>query len=718
MKGVNSKICVSICTGDEKTQKELLTKYDFCEIRTDLCKLSATSLSNLLKINSNVIVTIKDTTSDSNDLNWSFDLIRCSLENGVSFIDIDIDSNLRKQAISLIKKEKSNHTKIILSYHNYDSTPPIDFLKSKIDECKKEGADFIKITTLANSYEDATRVLQLYQIEIENKGNLIAFCMGEIGRFTRISSILLGAGWGYAKGGKNIPEAAPGQFDYEEFKNYLYPKRKYHIPIIDDIESINIDPSKSISQRAILIGGLSKNLSVELSPYSKCDDSLQALDFIKKLAPHKVIRENEASLYIEDYHSDINTTINEKDNIINTDIDKNSERDSDVKINFSNNRQIFSGINKTIQDFENEKDICFNAKESALLARCLIAYCAVNDKRYIIDGTGSLLKRDFSSSADIIKNNGGSCSDFFLPIQVTKGIEINRLKIVSNTTSQDVTGYLIAFAAKNEGGEIEVTDTVSTGYINLTINLLKSFGFTIKQRNNSQKVIYTILKNEELEKGDKEISYKIDKDWSSAANILVACAIKSYKNGGETIKIPLELSDINNISCQQPDKQILNILLQCGVEIKSCSDDKHCYLTTNELKGFNYDATNTPDLIPILIVLASFCSGESRIKGVKRLFNKESNRADAMLIEMHRASVNMYIQEDYFVIRMPQEKNKAISFSSHNDHRIAMAMIILNQFTDNNENTIWIDNIECINKSFPSFYKKLLSLELKGNIKP
>ena len=124
--------------------------------------------------------------------------------------------------------------------------------------------------------------------------------------------------------------------------------------------------------------------------------------------------------------------------------------------------------------------------------------------------------------------------------------------------------------------------------------------------------------------------------------------------------------------------------------------------------SFDFDASNSPDLFPPLAVLASFGSKTSSIKGVERLYAKESNRAQTIKSELSKLGANIKISKDTMMVS-PRSAPVNFNVSSCNDHRIAMAASIFALML--NKPTL-IKDSSAVNKSFPSFYKLLDSVTL------
>jgi len=134
------------------------------------------------------------------------------------------------------------------------------------------------------------------------------------------------------------------------------------------------------------------------------------------------------------------------------------------------------------------------------------------------------------------------------------------------------------------------------------------------------------------------------------------------------------------------------------------------------LKAFDVDASNCPDLFPIISVLAAFCQGKSRLAGVGRLANKESDRARAIIEMLTQMGVEASIEGDEMHIeghtltqRLLNRSSNALpgllhggSYTSRHDHRMVMALKVAALGADS---PIMIDDEECVGKSFPGFHE-------------
>jgi 3-phosphoshikimate 1-carboxyvinyltransferase len=230
--------------------------------------------------------------------------------------------------------------------------------------------------------------------------------------------------------------------------------------------------------------------------------------------------------------------------------------------------------------------------------------------------------------------------------------------------------------------EIRVNNLKSKPYIDMTIQILKSFGITVE---NLDYNLFRIKGNQKY----VPHSYIVEGDWSGAAFLLVAGAI----NGQLCVR------GLRSDSMQS-DKSIVNALEKAGAHIISGEDQIE--ITRSELKAFEFDATESPDLFPPLVALASYCEGKSTIKGVSRLIYKESDRAKAIKEEFGKMGIKIEIDDDlmYVIGGKPQ----GARVESHDDHRIAMAIAITSLGASGK---VSIRDSQCVAKSYPGFFDDL-----------
>ena len=109
---------------------------------------------------------------------------------------------------------------LIASAHLFDGTPSSDDLHHLLERACSTPADVIKLVTWAHGVDDNLRVLALYAAAREMQRPLIAFCMGPLGRLSRVAAPLLGSPWTYAPARGGVP-SAPGQIEGPELKRVM-----------------------------------------------------------------------------------------------------------------------------------------------------------------------------------------------------------------------------------------------------------------------------------------------------------------------------------------------------------------------------------------------------------------------------------------------------------------------------------------------------------------
>jgi 3-dehydroquinate dehydratase type I len=137
------------------------------------------------------------------------------------YVDMEAatDDTLARQVLDAAA-EQYGRTRTIISYHDFDLTPTEDGLRLMWITCREKGGDIVKIVTHARSGEDNLRTLSLIPYSRKRGQEIIAFCMGEQGRISRVMAPLLGAYLTFAALGKG-EEAAPGQLTVEEIKQIM-----------------------------------------------------------------------------------------------------------------------------------------------------------------------------------------------------------------------------------------------------------------------------------------------------------------------------------------------------------------------------------------------------------------------------------------------------------------------------------------------------------------
>lgn len=138
-----------------------------------------------------------------------------AIDLGIDYVDVELATE-RSWLQGLIRNKRS--TRIILSFHDFRKTPPQKELQKLLDQMVGLEADVVKIVSFARSWEDNLNILSLLPFAKERKQKIIAFCMGEKGKISRIFSPFLGAAWTYASLNQSRT-SAPGQLTAQALKD-------------------------------------------------------------------------------------------------------------------------------------------------------------------------------------------------------------------------------------------------------------------------------------------------------------------------------------------------------------------------------------------------------------------------------------------------------------------------------------------------------------------
>lgn len=330
------------------------------------------------------------------------------------------------------------------------------------------------------------------------------------------------------------------------------------------------------------------------------------------------------------------------------------------------------------------KEKKLNCGESGLAIRMFSPIAALYQEEIIMIGSGSLKKRPMYMIGDALDQFGVKCisSDGFLPLTIQGPLNGGKCQIDGSMSSQLLTGLLMALPVAPYDSEIRVTNLKSRPYIDMTLGILEDFGIRVS---NEDYKLFRVPGRQKFISRD----YKVEADWSGGAFLLVAGAI----NGN------LKVSGLRSDSFQS-DRGILEALANAGAIMKI--SDNHIEISKSQLKAFEYDATESPDLFPPLVALASYCHGITRIKGTSRLKHKESDRAAALVEEFGKMNIRVDLKDDFLFVTGGEAKGARVS--SHDDHRIAMAEAVTALGASGR---VSIKDSHCVAKSYPGFFDDL-----------
>ncbi len=333
-----------------------------------------------------------------------------------------------------------------------------------------------------------------------------------------------------------------------------------------------------------------------------------------------------------------------------------------------------------------QKTAAIDCFESGSTLRFMLPIAAAGGVHATFTGHGKLPTRPLDDYLNTLPHAGVTCeTQGGLPLTIDGQLQAGDFRLSGNVSSQFITGFLLSLPLLEGDSTITLTSPLeSAAYVEMTIQIMQDFGVEIKKTKDG----YWI-------KGGQTFLFRpflTEGDWSQVGFWLVADALGA------------------NIHCHQMkldstqgDSAILNILERFGAKVHL---ENGISVTADRLVGTDIDASQIPDLVPILAVLASLSSGETTIYNAARLRIKESDRLKAIADGLSRLGADITETPDGLRIIGKQGLTGG-SVKGYNDHRIVMALAIAAMRCDGK---VEIDDAQSIAKSYPTFFEDLVSL--------
>lgn len=333
--------------------------------------------------------------------------------------------------------------------------------------------------------------------------------------------------------------------------------------------------------------------------------------------------------------------------------------------------------------------------ESGSTLRFLLPVMSALGKRVEFYPEGRLPQRPLSPLYEELVAHGVKLSQVGEVPFISEGqLRSGTFTIDGGVSSQYISGLLFALPMLEGDSEICITGKLeSAAYVEMTLDTISRFGVVIEKTENG----FFVKGNQKYHGPEK---YYVEGDWSNGCFMLAAGAIVE---GGMRVK-GLKESSI------QGDKKIISLLQEMGARVKIESEE--VCVEPSELKGIDIDASQIPDMVPILACLACKASGTTKIYNAGRLRIKESDRLAAVSDVLNTLGGKVTELEDGLIIEGTGTL-KGGCISSYNDHRIVMMAAVCSLFS---EGIITIEGSNAVNKSYPGFFDDFKKLGLDSKI--
>lgn len=335
------------------------------------------------------------------------------------------------------------------------------------------------------------------------------------------------------------------------------------------------------------------------------------------------------------------------------------------------------------------KNVVLDCCDSGTSLRFLTALSSLSDGQVTLDGSSRLRARPIDRLVRALTDMGvdAYCTEGnFAPVQIKGGtLQGGTLLVDGSESSQFISALLLIAPFARKDVTVTVSNLCSAPYVDVTIDVMKSFGVSVIQRGDE----FTVKAPQAYQGTD----YSVEGDFSSASYFLAAAAVTGSK---------VKVTDLNPDSIQA-DVKILSILKQMGCSVR-CGRN-WVEVTGAPLTALSLEMSDCPDLVPVVSVLAAFAKGTTVISNIGHVRLKESDRIKAVSQELAKMGIACNTNENSLTVIGGKPQGTKIEV--HNDHRIAMSFSVAALGASGKTEII---NAQAVSKSYPDFYNHLKSL--------
>jgi len=324
--------------------------------------------------------------------------------------------------------------------------------------------------------------------------------------------------------------------------------------------------------------------------------------------------------------------------------------------------------------------------------RPLAAALCLGTHDVVLTGEPRMKERPIGHLVDALRQGGADVEfleqEDYPPVRLRGGFKGGEVTVDGSVSSQFLTALLMTAPLAEADTTIRIKgDLVSKPYIDITLNLMKTFGVTVDNQNYQQFRI----------KGQQTYvspgTYLVEGDASSASYFLAAAAIK-----GGTVRV----TGIGKNS-MQGDIRFADVLEKMGAKITWAEDYIEC--TRGSLTGIDMDMNHIPDAAMTIATTALFAQGPTTLRNIYNWRVKETDRLAAMATELRKVGATVEEGEDYLRVEPPQSLTFA-EIGTYNDHRMAMCFSLVAL----SDTPVTILDPKCTAKTFPDYFDRLAGI--------
>lgn len=327
--------------------------------------------------------------------------------------------------------------------------------------------------------------------------------------------------------------------------------------------------------------------------------------------------------------------------------------------------------------------------------RFLTAFYSCREGRVTITGSDRMKERPIGPLVDALRELGADieylekegCPPLDIRGQRLAGGEIG---IAGDISSQFISALLMIAPTFEKGLILHlIGDLVSSSYIHMTLELMRQHGAVVDWSGDTISIASGVYSQE---------GYKVESDWSAASYWYAMMLAPA------TEKISLSYLEEQSL---QGDSDLVNIFEKLGITTRfkgsTCTLGKA--VSDHELL-FEYDFTNSPDLVQSMAVILCMASVPFRFGGTQTLRIKETDRIAALQNELFKLGFILKSDKSGTFLAWNGDRNTAVKdavISTYHDHRMAMAFAPVALFFDE----VRIDDPMVVSKSYPGFWEDL-----------
>jgi len=409
---------------------------------------------------------------------------------------------------------------------------------------------------------------------------------------------------------------------------------------------VNLPGSKSFSNRALLLAALAEG-TTKITNLLESDDTAHMLNALKQLGIKYTLSDDKTECIVVGNGGPVNS---------------------------ENFEELFLG-------------------NAGTAMRPLCAALCLGKGSYLLTGEPRMKERPIGHLVDALRQAGAHINyietEGYPPLQIeANGLSGGNVEIEGAISSQFLTALLFAAPMAKEDMTISILgELVSKPYIDITINIMKTFGVDVVNDNYET---FTVKGGQTYKAVD---AFMVEGDASSASYFLAAAAIK-----GGTVKV----RGIGKKTVQG-DVAFAYVLEKMGAKVEW--GDDFVSVTKGQLNAVDMDFNHIPDAAMTIATAALFAKGTTTLRNIYNWRVKETDRLFAMATELRKVGAQVEEGEDYLTITPPKVLKHA-AIDTYDDHRIAMCFSLLAL----DPVSVTINEPECTAKTFPTYFEVLESI--------